>query len=252
MGWRRALEQSASSHVRQARVWLENLDRASWHLLLPASADATVLEIGAGLGTVTHALALAYRCVLALEPTMERVTFMRRRFAEEGLGNVHVIQADPLDLPVRRESADLVVLNGVLGWACSDGRRRQVRHRLLETVRTVIKPGGLVYLAGGNRWALHAGGVGRRAALASARGYRMLLEAAGYTDVRIWCALPSHDEPRFLVAYEPGIFDHFTRALAAPPRTPARRLAWRVLNSLGLLKQMTGSYCLVARRDRRA
>lgn len=252
MRWRSALEQSASHHVRQAGAWLENLDRASWHLLLPASADATVLEIGAGLGTVTHALALAYRRVVALEPTVERVTFMRRRFAEEGLGNVHVVQGDPLELPVQRESADLVVLNGVLGWACCGGPLRRVRHRLLETVRTVIKPGGLVYLGAGNRWALHAGGLRRRASLASARGYRRLLEATGYTDVRIWCALPSHDEPRFLVAYEQPIFDHFLRSLAAPPRTPARRLVWRVFNSLGLLKGMTGSYCLVARRDGRA
>lgn len=250
--WRSALERSASARVRGAAAWLGNLDRANWYLLLPTSAEATVLEVGAGLGTVTHALALAYRRVLALEPTAERARFMHGRFAEERLANVDVIQGSLVDLPMRRESVDLAVLNGVLGWtACGAfGRRaRATRRRILESVRAVTRPGGLVYLGVGNRWSLGGGGVRQRVVWASLRGYRRLLEAAGYSDVRIWCALPSHDDPQFLVAYEQRAFDHFLCVLAAArPRTATRQLAWNVLNSLGLLKQMTRSYCIVGRR----
>ena len=249
--WRSALEQSASAGVRGAAAWLGNLDRANWYLLLPTSAEATVLEVGAGLGTVTHALALAYRRVLALEPTAERVRFMHRRLAEERLANVDVIQGSLVDLPLRRESVDLAVLNGVLGWAACGafGRRaRATRRRILESVRAVTRPGGLVYLGVGNRWTFGGAGVRQRAAWASLRGYRRLLEATGYSEIRIWCALPSHDDPQFLVAYEQRAFDHFLDVLAARPRTAARQLAWNVLNSLGLLRQMTRSYCIVGRR----
>jgi SAM-dependent methyltransferase len=249
--WRSALEQSASARIRGAAAWLGNLDRANWYLLLPISAEATVLEVGSGLGTVTHALALAYRRVLALEPTEERACFMHRRFAEERLANVDVIQGSLVDLPLRRESVDLAVLNGVLGWAACGalGRRaRATRRRILESVRAVTRPGGLVYLGVGNRWSLRGGGVRQRVVWTSLRGYRRLLEAAGYSDIRIWCALPSHDDPQFLVAYEQRAFDHFLGALAARPRTATRKLAWRVLNSLGLLKRMTRSYCIVGRR----
>ena len=255
--WRSALEQSTSSRVRGAAAWLGNLDRANWYLLLPTSAEATVLEVGAGLGTVTHALALAYRRVLALEPTAERVRFMHRRFAEERLANVDVIQGSLVDLPLRRESVDLAVLNGVLGWAdfgesagLGESRRRApaTRRRMLENVRAVTKPGGLVYLGVGNRWTLGGGGLRQRAVWASLRGYRKLLEASGYSEIRIWCALPSHDDPQFIVAHEQRAFDHFLRVLAARPRTAARRLASSALNSLGLLKHMTRSFCIVGRR----
>jgi len=249
MRWRHSLEQSANPRVRGAADWLSNLDRANWHLLFPTSAEATVLEVGAGLGTVTHALALAYRHVVALEPTAERVHFMQRRLAEDGLPNVHVIQSSLGDLPLRQESVDLAILNGVLGWASGGafGRRARWIH-LLESIRSVIRPGGLVYLGVENRWGLGAGGVRRRAAFASLSGYRKLLAAAGYSDVRVWCALPSHEDPRFLVVCEQRAFDHFLRALTLPPRAVPRRLVWSVLNSLGLLKQMTRSYCIVGRR----
>ena len=255
--WRSALEQSASARVRGAAAWLGNLDRANWYMLLPTPAEATVLEVGAGLGTVTHALALAYRRVLALEPTAERVRFMQRRFAEERLANVDVIQGSLVDLPLRRESVDLAVLNGVLGWAefgesasFGESKRRAwaARRRMLESVRTVTKPGGLVYLGVGNRWSLGDRGGTQRGVWASLRAYRSLLEAAGYSEIRIWCALPSHDDPQFLVAYEKRAFDHFLRVLAAGPRTAARRMASSALNALGLLKQMTRSYCIVGRR----
>ncbi len=227
------------------------LARLAGPLLISWGIDDGIGKGSAGLGTVTHGLALAYRRVLALEPTAERVRFMHRRFAEERLANVDVIQGSLVDLPLRRESVDLAVLNGVLGWAACGafGRRaRATRRRMLESVRTVTRPGGVVYLGVGNRWTFGGGSVRQRAVWASLRSYRRLLEAAGYSDVRIWCALPSHDDPQFLVAYEQRAFDHFLGVLAARPRSAARQLAWNLLNSLGLLKQMTRSYCIVGRR----
>jgi SAM-dependent methyltransferase len=161
-----------------------------------------------------------------------------------------VIQGSLVDLPLRPESVDLAVLNGVLGWARfgeSGWRARASRRRMLESARAVTKPGGLVYLGVGNRWTL-GGGVRQRGAWASLREYRRLLEASGYSEIRIWCALPSHDDPQFIVAYEQRAFDHFLRVLAARPRTAAKRLASNALNSLGLLKQMTRSFCIVGRR----
>src|SRR5262249_38946977 len=99
-----ALGQTPSVRSVDATEWPSNFNCANWHLLLPTPAEGSVLEICAGCDTVTHALSLAYRRVFALEPTAERVKLMQRKFAEERLGNVHVIQGRPGALPLGRRS----------------------------------------------------------------------------------------------------------------------------------------------------
>ena len=58
-----------------------------------------MLDVGAGLGAHSHALACRFREVFALEPVREQVDFMRARFAQEGIRNVKILRASPWDIP---------------------------------------------------------------------------------------------------------------------------------------------------------
>ncbi len=84
--WRAVLEHADSQSVRQAAAMMMNLDRANWRLFLPLQRASTVLDIGAGSGTIAHAMACSYDHVIAIEPVDERVEFMKHRFRQEGLG----------------------------------------------------------------------------------------------------------------------------------------------------------------------
>jgi SAM-dependent methyltransferase len=176
---------------------------------------------------------------------------MVRRFSDEGLRNVHVVQGGLEDLPVASGTVDLAVLSGVfsrLGETEAGGRHRERQVKLLREVRKTLKPSGLVYLGVENRWSLRSAGR-RRATLCSTRGYRKLLKVAGYADVRIWCALPSHDDPHFIVHCTQVAFDHFLRAFVPPPANVVTRLLWNTLNALRVLKYTTNSYCILAKRE---
>src|SRR6266850_5491702 len=96
--------------------FLSNLNRANWQYLLPSGKGRTALCIGEGMGTTAHALAANYARVVALEPVLSRVEFMRQRFAQDGVTNVHVVRATFPAVPFAPGSFDLVVFNGVIEW----------------------------------------------------------------------------------------------------------------------------------------
>jgi SAM-dependent methyltransferase len=90
-----------------------------------------------------------------------------------------------------------VLLVDALRWVPDRTQRRA----LLQRARAVLRPGGSLLIADGNRLGpdrLIRGG-NRQAALATQRGYRRLLHEAGFSVERTYAALPSHLEPFFLV-----------------------------------------------------
>src|SRR6202044_2316930 len=107
--------------VQRASTMILNLDRANWQYLVDLPPESRVLDLGAGTGTTSHALAQRFREVVALEPVLERVQFMRLRFAQENLSNVQLVRSSLWTLPFAPESFDLVAMNGVLEWV-AEGR----------------------------------------------------------------------------------------------------------------------------------
>jgi SAM-dependent methyltransferase len=135
-------------------VYAADLNRASWISLLPISPRATVLDVGAGLGAITHALALSYERVVSVEPVGERLEFLRVRVEQESLRNVQLVQTTATLLPFAPGTFDLVVVNGILEWIGEwdlTGSPREAQLRFLRRVRELLKPTGIVTIGIENR-----------------------------------------------------------------------------------------------------
>jgi len=134
--------------------YIADLNRASWIPILPIGPKSTVLDVGSGLGVLTHALALQFEKVVSIEPIAERIDFTRVRLEQEGLKNVDLVQTTLDALPFFDETFDLVVLNGILEWVGEwrlNESPREAQIEVLTTLRRLLKPGGMVLIGIENR-----------------------------------------------------------------------------------------------------
>jgi SAM-dependent methyltransferase len=106
-------------------------------------AGCDILEVGAGAGVISHLLAelaTEHGSVTAVDVADERVVFEGYRFVE----------IKDTRLPFPDASFDIAVSNHVIEHV---GALADQQHHVHEIYR-VLRPGGLVYLAAPNRWAL--------------------------------------------------------------------------------------------------
>jgi SAM-dependent methyltransferase len=220
-----------------------------------------------------------YREVVAVEPVLERIDFMQHRFAQEHLFNVKVVRTSVWNLPFKQESFDLAAMNGVLEWV-AEGRTEdpgKLQEAALTKVYNLLRPGGYLYLGIENRFTLgyfvgyrdpHCGlpfvtvlprklanwyakrnGLGGyRNYLYSSRGYRKLLEKAGFNSVEVYVALPSYNHPRYLIPLRGSLFSYYLRTFKYQHRSRLRAMARDLLLHLGLLKHFEYSFVILARK----
>jgi SAM-dependent methyltransferase len=278
--WKSPLVESADPVVRRAAEMILNLDRANWQWLIDLPPGSRALDLGAGMGTNSHALGMRCREVVALEPVLERIRFMKQRFAQEGLSNVKPLRSSLWVLPFARESFDLVAMNGVLEWVPlgQPGNPRDAQLRALKNAFNLLRAGGHFYLGIENRMCLgyligypdpHCGlpyvtamprpmahwyarrkghKDGYRNYLYSSRGYRKLLQQAGFSSVECFVALPSYNHPRFLIPIEGDLFSYYARNFTPEPGNFLRKVLREVLLRLDLMKHCEYSFVLLARK----
>jgi ubiquinone/menaquinone biosynthesis C-methylase UbiE len=156
-GWRPALRAVYGDNDGFIR-YVTDAERASFIELLPLTPDTDVLEIGPGLGQFTALLARRAKSVCALEVVAGQAEFAAERCRQEGMTNVHLaVGGDDCRLPYGDTTFDLVVLNLVFEWCGSrslEETHSDVQRRLLAEMCRVLKPGGSLYLATKNRFAL--------------------------------------------------------------------------------------------------
>ena len=104
---------------------------------LPLSADLTVLDVAAGTGILSRAIAPHVRHVTAADLTPEMLAEGRRLAADAGIGNVEFEEADAAHLPYGGESFDMVVCRLALHHFDDPAPK------VAEMVR-VCRPGGTV------------------------------------------------------------------------------------------------------------
>lgn len=279
--WKAALLDSSDPRVQSAAGMMLNLARANWHLLTNLPPESRVLDLGAGTGTNSHALARHYREVVAVEPVLERVEFMRRRFAQEGLSNIKVLRSSLWNLPFAPNSFDLVVMNGVLEWVAEGmtGDPGEVQERALRNAATMLRPGGCLYLGIENRycpgyfigypdphsgvpfvtvlprrlahWYSRRKGMmpnGYRNYLYSSRGYRNLLQRSGFRRVETYLALPSYNHPRFLIPLESDVFSYYESNFQLGRPEGLRSIIRGFLQRIKLLKYVEYSFVILAHK----
>jgi SAM-dependent methyltransferase len=278
--WRAALLESPDPSVQQAATMILNLERANWQWLIDLPPSSRALDLGAGTGTNTHALAKRFRDVVAVEPVLERVEFMRRRFSQEGLPNAKVVRSSLWVLPFQPATFDLVVMNGVLEWVPS-GRHENPRESQLSALRRahgLLRPSGYLYVGIENRftpgyfvgypdphcsipfvtvlprplahwYARKRGLPGYRNYLYSDRGYRKLLAEAGFGGIEIYIAVPSYNHPRYLIPLDDRLFSYYSRTFNASDGGGLRGMARKALLLTGLLKRLEYSYVILARKQ---
>ena len=279
--WDKALLESSDPAVKKAAGMILNLDRANWHWLAPLPPESRVLDLGAGTGTNSHALALNYQEVVALEPVRERVDFMKQRFRQERIDNVTLIRSSLWTLPFARETFDLVAMNGVLEWVAEgrEGDPRELQKRALQNAWSMLRPGGYLYIGIENRTGLgnfvgypdpHCGlpfvtvlprplahwyarkkgqKEGYRNYLYSANGYKKLLRESGFTGVDVYLAVPSYNHPKFLFRLDDSLYPYYLRNFTVGPVKGVRRTVHAVLSRLTrILKHCEYCFAIIARK----
>lgn len=96
-----------------------------------------VVDIGAGTGLLSLALAEQVQRVWALDIAPAMGDYLRAKAASAGLDNVQVATASAISLPLVDQSADLVVSN-----YCFHHLSDADKHQALAETRRVLRPGG--------------------------------------------------------------------------------------------------------------
>ncbi len=234
-------------HYLESNPWLHRIitdpSRDLFVRQFPPAAGSLVLDVGAGWGQ--YSLPLAKFCrVVCVEPTPERLAFIRAAAVQEGLASaLCFIQADFLELEFPAVF-DLACCIGVLEWVPKfrSGDPWQLQCEFLRRLRGGLKPGGTLLLGIENRLGLkyllgapddHHGLPGISvldASLASVR-YREqtgqdlrsftyshaelteLLHAAGFGTLSFCGAFPDYKVPRRILPFE----EPFDQQLLAEP-----------------------------------
>ena len=139
------------------RFGLLDLQRASWAPMLGIDKRSTVLDIGSGYGAITHSLSRFAGEVFSVEAIPERINFTQERLRQEGIENVHLVQASATALPLEENSFDLVVVNGVLEWVGEWDLTvdpRTVQTNFLKKIYRLLKNDGLLLVGIENRFGL--------------------------------------------------------------------------------------------------
>jgi SAM-dependent methyltransferase len=242
-GWSKAITQQFGS-----AEYLTDERRGIFLDLLPIE-NADVLEIGPGFGQFTDRIARIAKSVAALEVDPVQADFIREKLRQENIENATVTTGGAdCRLPYEDRSFNLVVLNLVLEWCATaiTEPHEAAQSRLLREIARVLRPGGHLYVATKNRFALRyligkpdehyhnmrfgsalprwladrVHGRRSRGRLYSWRGLRRSLRDAGFEVEQSWWAAPEMRFPARMVPTD-------SRSVRAARRAGVRQGAGR-------------------------
>ena len=234
-GWKEAIESCYKDSDESMFISIMDLNRASWPSLLPIPYESTVLDVGSGLGAITHSLANNYRKVISMEAVPDRVRFSSLRIKQQALDGVEIIQAGIMNMPFLDESFDLIILNGILEWVGEwdeSASPKEIQLNVLRNIFRLLKPNGMLLIGIENRigYNMFFGGtdhsgvgytslmprkmaslylklkaprhhrkIGKktdyRTYTYSRRGYMKLLREAGFRDISFYTPNPGYNRP---------------------------------------------------------
>ena len=161
LGWCAALQEELRPRVdRYTYQYALDERRGDFFGLCSLRPGSVILELGAGWGPVSVALARLGGLVISTDMNSQTLKFLALRAEQEGLANLYCLHVDPLEtarVPLREATVDLVVINGVLEWVGSqakEGDPADLQQRAIKEACRVLKQGGELYLAIESRFGL--------------------------------------------------------------------------------------------------
>jgi 2-polyprenyl-3-methyl-5-hydroxy-6-metoxy-1,4-benzoquinol methylase len=230
-------------HYAETNPWLHQIvtspKRDLFFRQYPPVAGAKVIDIGAGWGQTSIPLAQA-REVTALEPTAERLAFIRATAGQLKVASrMHFVQADFFDVEFESHF-DLACCIGVLEWVPTfrEGDPRALQIEFLKRIHSLLNPGGQLVLGIENRMGLkyllgaaddHIGapGIATFDMNLAARKWRKLsgkdlrsfthtqseleelLKAAGFHSTAFYAAVPDYKLPEIITPLGSATEAHF-------------------------------------------
>jgi 2-polyprenyl-3-methyl-5-hydroxy-6-metoxy-1,4-benzoquinol methylase len=156
----RPWRECVASHFQAKMPWLHRIvTDVSRDLFfrehMPLPDGANVLDVGAGWGQISLPLS-RHHTVTALEPTPERLAFIRAAANQEDRGNhLHYIESDFMEVDFET-TFDLVCCIGVLEWIPKfrAGPARDLQVDFLRRLQQTLSPAGRVVVGIENRLGL--------------------------------------------------------------------------------------------------
>ncbi len=265
-GWQEAINSYSHTLGAYTLQYINDESRADWHVILPLSSDATVLDIGSGWGNIALSLSKWCKQIYCCDVNMTNLRLLRSRMSDRGVHNVTAFQYEPNDfmkLPFPDSSIDVVILNGVLEWmgaAEIDASPKRVQIEALKEIRRVLSPEGALYIGIENRYStgtlrgqrIHGElpfvgllprwisnlitkqlkGEQHRTYIYSYWGYRRLLQQAGFKQIDFYLPYPSYHHPNYLIPLKPAWVKRYWLDKLSVSRTRK----YRIFQRLGLSK----------------
>jgi ubiquinone/menaquinone biosynthesis C-methylase UbiE/biotin operon repressor len=174
--------------------------KALSHALISLVPRLTIVDLGAGEGTLSQLLARNARKVIAVDNSPKMVEFGAKLAKEHGFKNLEYRLGDLEDPPIAKESVDLVLLSQALHHAIKP-------ERAMKSARRILKKNGRIVVLD-----LLSHNFEKARKLYSDRwlGFsevrlHQLLEGAGFRDVEISVVSREKENPHFQTVFATGV-----------------------------------------------
>ncbi|MBU3912997.1 MAG: class I SAM-dependent methyltransferase [Nanoarchaeota archaeon] len=231
--WKKAVKNSKISGYMKDMILNEKVRGKLAMLLekeLKIPKTAKVLDIGAGMGALTLALARKFN-VSATDANLLSLKFVKQR-AEQEKVKLKLYKTSPLHkgLPFKKSSFDVVIMNGVLEWVAYGFEYKKsaknIQESVLKNIFQILRKDGIFVLAIENRVALdwfrgktshmpvkYIDLLPRKLADVLCRiklkqpfrtyiytkyGYKKLLKNAGFRSIDFYEAQPNYQKPKLI------------------------------------------------------
>lgn len=146
--WRKVVDEIVSIKNPWLHFIMTEETRADWQFLFSLDKNSIILEVGAGHGTSTIAMAKRAN-VIAIDGTYHRLAFLKIRCEQEGVKDISLAGVNILNTPFCNNLFDLVTLNGVLEWvgtSVNEGNPEKLQTQALQECYRILKPEGKIYI----------------------------------------------------------------------------------------------------------
>jgi ubiquinone/menaquinone biosynthesis C-methylase UbiE/biotin operon repressor len=174
--------------------------KALSHALISLVPRLTIVDLGAGEGTLSQLLARRARKVIAVDNSPKMVEFGSKLAKQHGVKNLEYRLGDLEDPPVAKESVDLVLLSQALHHAIKPERAIKSAHRILKKNGRIV----VLDLLGHNFEKARELYADRWLGFSEVRLHQ-LLENAGFRDVEVSVVSREKQNPQFQTVFATGV-----------------------------------------------